>query len=354
MHLTIATFNLENLLRRLEIARDRETGAWVPDAAVGLNEPANEAEGQLIERAVRAAISDDQRQLSAQVIRDLDADILCLQEVDDLKTLKWFHDRYVRRAVRQPYEHFALLEGNDSRGIDVAVMARRGFPFSVRSHASLTYADLGLYNEGLKRFNLGPQSPIFKRDCLEVTFEREGGGLTVFVCHFKSMGEDRERTHPIRIAESRAVRRLVETRFGRRAAEASWAIVGDLNDYRAKRVLDAAPDRLDDVGQSGIDPLFEGGFSHNVVDRLPRLERWTHFWSGGRELSQLDYILLSPALARHNPSTLPRIERRGLPYRVPWPSIESHPAPGDRYPRVGYDRPKASDHAGLAFTVELP
>lgn len=354
MRLTIGTFNLENLLRRLEIARDRETGAWLPDAAVGLNEPSNEAEGLLIEKAVRSAISDDQRQLSAQVIRDLDADVLCLQEVDDLKTLKWFHDRYVRRAVRQPYEHFALLEGNDSRGIDVAVMARRGFPFAVRSHSALSYADLGLFNEGLKRFNLAPQSPVFKRDCLEVTLEMEGGGLTLFVCHFKSMGEDRERTLPIRLAESRAVRRLIEMRFGQRAASASWAIVGDLNDYRAKRALDVDPDKLDDVGQSGIDPLFEDGFSHNVVERLPRLDRWTHFWSGGREMSQLDYILVSPALARRNPNALPRIERRGLPFRVPWPKTDVEPAPGDRYPRVGYDRPKASDHAGLAITLELP
>ena len=233
-------------------------------------------------------------------------------------------------------------------------MARRGFPIAVRSHASLSYADLGLYNEGLKRFNLGPESLVFKRDCLEVTLEMEGGGLTLFVCHFKSMSEDRERTLPIRLAESRAVRRLIEMRFGRRAADASWAIVGDLNDYRAKRALDGDPNRVDDVAQSGIDPLFEGGFSHNVVERLPPLERWTHFWSGGREFSQLDYILLSPALARQNPTTLPRIERRGLPFRVPWPNVDSEPAPGDRYPRVGYDRPKASDHAGVAFTLELP
>jgi endonuclease/exonuclease/phosphatase family metal-dependent hydrolase len=353
MQLTIATLNLENLLRRLDLARDRETGAWVPDPAAGLYEPTSEAEGQLIEKAVRSAISDDQRQLTAQLIRDLDADVLCLQEVDDLKTLRWFHDRYVRRAVRQPYEHFALFEGNDTRGIDVAVMARRGFPFTVRSHAALTYADLGLYNEGLKRFNLTPQSPVFKRDCLEVTLEIEGGPLTLFVCHFKSMGEDRERTMPIRIAEARAVRRIVEIRFGRRVAEAHWAIVGDLNDYRAKRELDGDPDQLIPALPSGLDPLFEGHWCHNVVDRLPPLERWTHYWSGGRELSQLDYILLSPALAKRNPEALPRIERRGLPFRAPWPTVDAEPNPADRYPRVGYDRPKASDHAGVAFSLEF-
>ena len=233
-------------------------------------------------------------------------------------------------------------------------MSRRGFPLSVRSHAALTYADLGLFNEGLRRYNLGPESPVFKRDCLEVTLETEGGGLTLFVCHFKSMGEDRERTLPIRLAEARAVRRLIERRFHGRQADASWAIGGDLNDYRAKRALDGDPLRLDDVAHSGIDPLFEDGFSHNVVDRLPRLDRWTHYWSGGRELSQLDYILLSPALARRNPDALPRIERRGLPFRVPWPKVDVEPGPADRYPRVGFDRPKASDHAGLAITLELP
>ncbi|MBP0573850.1 hypothetical protein J8J27_24425, partial [Mycobacterium tuberculosis] len=111
-----------------------------------LYEHPNEVEGRLIERAFLVSVSDDTRQMTAQAVRDLDADVLCLQEVDDLHALRYFHDHYLRRALDIPYEHFALMQGNDRRGIDVAVMSRRGFPLKVESHAALSYRDLGLFN----------------------------------------------------------------------------------------------------------------------------------------------------------------------------------------------------------------
>ncbi|MBP0650238.1 hypothetical protein J8J40_24640, partial [Mycobacterium tuberculosis] len=111
-----------------------------------LYEHPNEVEGRLIERAFLVSVSDDTRQMTAQAVRDLDADVLCLQEVDDLHALRYFHDHYLRRALDIPYEHFALMQGNDRRGIDVAVMSRRGFPLKVEIHAALSYRDLGLFN----------------------------------------------------------------------------------------------------------------------------------------------------------------------------------------------------------------
>lgn len=358
MPLRIATFNVENLLRRFAPERDRRTGVWVPDPAVGLFEHASEAEGRLIEKALQVAVSDDQRQLTAQAIRDCDADVVFLQEVDGLEVLRWFHDRYLRRAVDEPYEHFALLEGNDRRGIDVAVMSRRGFPIRVMSNATLTYRDLGLYTDDLRRWGADIDDRIFKRDALEVEIETPAGPLTAWVCHFKSMGEGRDRTMGVRRAEAHAVRRLIERRFGDHVASADWMIVGDLNDYRDKIRLERAADgtlhgRHERAEATGLDPFHADRFAVDLVERLDPDERWTHYYPEERELSALDHLFVSPGLARANPRVRPTVIRAGLPYRVPLDRWMPPRPPFVRYPRVGFDRPKASDHCPLAVTLAL-
>jgi hypothetical protein len=74
----------------------------------------------------------------------------------------------------------------------------------------------------------------------------------------------------------------------------------------------------------------------------------------------LDHILISPALfvANHEPKV--QTVRRGLPYRVPLDpaapdrSIAFLATTGDRYPRIGWDRPKASDHSPLVVELDIP
>jgi endonuclease/exonuclease/phosphatase family metal-dependent hydrolase len=358
MSVRIATFNVENLVRRLSSARDRRTGAWVPDAAVGLFDHVSEAEAQLIERALQVAISDDQRQLTAQAIRDCDADVLCLQEVDGLEALRWFHDRYLRRALDEPYEHFALLEGNDRRGIDVAVASRRGLPIRVMSNATLTYRDLDLFDDDLRRWGVTADDRIFKRDALEVEVETARGVLTLWICHFKSMTEGRDKTMAVRRAEARAVRRLVEAKFGGRTATANWVILGDFNDHRDRiRLVPGEGGGLEAISErvaaTGLDPFHADRFAVDLVERLAPIERWTHHWAEGRELSALDHLFVSPALALANREARPTVIRCGLPYRVPVERMRPAPAAFARYPRVGFDRPKASDHCPVAVTLEL-
>ena len=358
MGVRLATFNVENLVRRHGPDRDRRTGNWIPDAAVGLFEHASEIEGRLIEKALQVAISDDQRQMTAQAIRDCAADVVCLQEVDGLEVLRWFHDRYLARALDEPYEHFALLEGNDRRGIDVAVMSRRGFPIRVMSHATLTYRDLDLFDDDLRRWGASADDRIFKRDALEVEVETPGGVMTLFVCHFKSMGEGRDRTMAVRRAEARAVRRLVERKFAGHVHEAPWVILGDLNDWRDRLRLVRDEDgmleaRSERAEASGLDPLWADHFAVDLMDRLPAIERWTHHWAEGRELAALDHVFVSRALAQANPRARPTVIRSGLPYRVPVERMRPTPAAFERYPRVGFDRPKASDHCPVAVSLRL-
>ena len=60
-------------------------------------------------------------------------------------------------------------------------------------------------------------------------------------------------------------------------------------------------------------------------------------------------LLASPALARRNSMGVPDIIRRGQPYRTLFPEGQEV----ERYPRVGWDRPKASDHCPVAMTFDV-
>jgi Endonuclease/Exonuclease/phosphatase family len=218
------------------------------------------------------------------------------------------------------------LVGNDPRGIDVAAMSKARI--TVESHRERTYAEFGLFNQQLADLGETANARVFRRDALEVTTKVDDRELVVFVCHFKSMAGGRDQTMPLRTAEAKAVRRIVEERFADPAA-ADWLIAGDLNDYTEE---DGEP------VASGLDNLFEEGFAVNLLKRLPLQERWTHYFPAEQSRHQLDYLLASPALAQKNPDAVPEVVRHGQPFRVP--GIEDVA----RYPRVGFDRPKASDH----------
>jgi predicted extracellular nuclease len=273
----------------------------------------------------------------------------------------------VGNGYRQKY----LVEGNDSRGIDVAVLMREetrdGQKIELRdikSHAMTTYRDLDLFDEELALTNR-IDDKIFKRDCLELDLLIGGRPFSLYVVHFKSMGnprdglDGRQSTMPIRRAEARAVRRIIEDRFGAdQAGTKSFAICGDMNDYQER--VDVIGRRgagyrfeHQDEAESALDVFSRDGFAENVVRRRAVLDRWTLYHARGPQeqwLCQLDYLWLSPALAAHNVGRLPEIIRSGQPYRTIFPPGQEV----ERYPRTGWDRPKASDHCPVVMTLDLP
>lgn len=369
MSLRLATFNVENLMNRFDFSGYRNQ--LNQDRTLSLFDIGSEAEYRSLEQARAIAQSDDTRQLSALAIAATRADILCMQEVDNIEALKAFEYGYLFKMIGEGYRQKYTTAGNDSRGIDVAVMMRNetadGQPIEfvrMTSHAYLTYDDFGLHTPELEATGNTANERIFRRDCLEIDVIIGGRPLTLYLVHFKSMGpprnglDGRQASMPIRIAEAQAVRRIIEERFGKDHAPAkNWAICGDMNDYRQRIRIDGDPFagyrfEVADEDHSCLDVFLAGGFCENVVERRPEMDRWSFYHTRGpqeRHLCQLDYILLSKGLASRNATAVPDIIRNGQPWRTVFPPGQEV----ERFPRAGWDRPKASDHCPVAITLDL-
>jgi predicted extracellular nuclease len=369
MALRIATFNAENIVRRIDFTGFRNE--LLRDRALRMVAVDDEQQFRLLEQARVIAHMDDKMQLCALAIAETRADILCLQEVENIDALDAFEYGYLYKLSGTGYRRKYLVSGNDGRGIDVAVMTRDetadGEEISfvdLKSHAQLSYGDLGLYDSELAAIGEQSNEKIFRRDCLEIDLRIGGRALTVFVVHFKSMGADkdgvpgRDRTMPIRMAEARAVRKIIENRFGAdRARRMRWIVAGDFNDYRERVIVDG--DRFSGhhfkavtETATSFDPLLADGFSVDLTQRRDPMDRWTLFYSEGpgrQHLCQLDYILVSPRLAASNADVVPDIIRNGQPWRTPFPDGQT----ANRYPRIGWDRPKSSDHCPVAVTLDI-
>ncbi len=326
--ISVTTFNCENLMMRCDfsgniIANLEDKITLVDDA-----DKANQID------SVFNVLEEDDRTLTAQALSAAQADVCCLQEVENLVTMTAFHNRYLRRWLRKGYHYRALIEGNDQRGIDVGVLSRAKI-IRKESHATKTYAEMGITPP--KGYH--PNDRVFRRDCLEIEVEKEGKSLTLYNCHFKSMNGGRLETKGIREAEALGVRKLIEQRF-ENPAKANWMALGDFNDYFE---LDG-----DTVNDHGLGPLIDDGFSVDAGRYLEKnpLKRWTHFYSREEVYGALDHIFISPSLASRNKDANLRIVRAGQPMRA-----ERYI--GHRFPGIGYIRPKASDHCPMKVTLNL-
>jgi endonuclease/exonuclease/phosphatase family metal-dependent hydrolase len=293
--LRIGTFNAENLFARYRFRRPAD--AYTDDGFT-----VNDLAFDLLDEA--------EKRISAEAIREVNADVMCLQEVESLPVLDRFKARFLPKAG---YDHRVLLDCFDPRHIDVAVLSRHPIT-SIRTY----------------RHERVPQSttPLFSRDCLEVTVDVAGTPFTVFVNHLKSMMEGREKTMARRNLQAEKVRDIVRARAQQGVER--YAVVGDLNDYPGPG--------------TALGPLFEALV--NVVDFLPPDERWTHHWAEGGEYRQLDYIFLPEHLVdRGARKPCPGIMRKGLPLRA----LRYE---GPRFREVGESDPKASDHCPVY--VDLP
>ena len=300
----VATFNCENLFARYKFRSNVDPRTAVVD-------------GWLANSRRFSLNDDDAKRITGNAIEETHADVVALQEVENLDTLKRFRSRHIDRGRRR-FPYVALIDGNDPRLIDVAVMSKHPIT-RIRTHQHLKRTPSSRYY-------------IFSRDCLEVDIAVGNKSLTLFVQHYKSMIGGRSETRQRRLRQVEATRSIIEGRFGRsNTGKHPWMVLGDFNDYMEEG--------------TSLTGLVNWSQTEDVLSRLPAPERWTHYWAREDKYRQLDYILLSRSLAEASPGH-PQIVRQGLPRRA-------RRYAGTRFRGVGQNKPKASDHCPVAMDVRL-
>ena len=300
----VATFNCENLFARYQFRSN------VGDISNGFD--INDTKFDIY--------NTRSKRITAQAIKAMDADVICLQEVENLPVLDRFNSEFLGGPKHKRYSHRILVDGNDPRRIDVALLSRRPIG-AVRSYRH--------------ERNDANTAAKFSRDCLRAEVEVDGGTLTLYCNHFKSMMGGREKTRAGRLEQSNRVADILREDWGT-DLEGAFMVLGDLNDYPQKG----------GGTTTSLGALLKNPNLVNILDRLPKKDRWTHYWSGGREYRQLDYLLLSKALDQASGRPVPGRVLDGLPWRA-------DRYEGDRFDDVGDSNPKASDHVPVYADVTV-
>ena len=249
---------------------------------------------------------------TARVIKELGAHVLTVVEADDRPGLDMFSVAMLPAVGGTAYPQVMVVEGNDTRGIDVGCLSAPGFDLvQLRTHI----------------FDTDSKGSVFSRDCCEFHFRTPGGNrLVVLANHFKSKGYSSP-GDPIGAKRRRRQAQRVATIVKGLRAEGidHVAITGDLNDDPTSFALRPL------VGLAGLTDVSE----HPAFD-------WNHrkgTYGSGNEKDKIDYILMSDPL--YAKVVGGGVFRKGV-YRGPRTKD-----PWDIFPTLEKKEHEASDHAAI-------
>lgn len=258
------------------------------------------------------AVDEVATENTARVLKELAADVATVVEADDRPGLQMFNDAMLPHVGGTPYEQVMLVEGNDSRGIDVGILARSGHRLvQIRTHV----------------FDTDAEGVVFSRDCCEYHLDTPlGTRLVVMANHFKSKGYSSPGDPVGGKKRARQATRVAEIYQSLRAEGIEHvAIMGDLNDDPASPAL--APllgvPGLTDIS---VHPGFDWNHRHGT-------------YGSGNEKDKIDYILLSDPLFERavGGGVLRKGVWRGPRTKDPW----------DIFPTLTAKQEEASDHAAI-------
>jgi len=265
---------------------------------------------------------------TAEVICDLDADILGLQEIENSLIFEALLERLKRVGCEYRYSAITHKKG---AAIQVALLSR--FPIKNRRDLQVSYAP-------------------YVRNILEVEVDVKGKPLTLFVNHWKSKSRKGFESKRIKYAKS------LQKRILSLPATKEYMILGDLNsNYNAHLTLN---ERLNDSnGVTGITDILKtiqdgkliqehqvlktGRASHyNAWQELPFKHRWSHKYYGNK--GTLDHILLPASM----------FDAKGLDYVNDSFSVFKTPYLFTKKGYINSWQYKNGKHLGKGYSDHLP
>lgn len=252
--------------------------------------------------------------MTARVIKDVNADIMGIVEAEDRPSLV----RFNQELLGGLYRHLMLIDGNDERGIDVAIMTRAGFKIeSICSHVDTEDA----------------AGTVFSRDCPNYEIRTPNGTVIhVLVNHFKSQsgggGAKRKR-------QAKKVREIADDLIqqGKHVV-----VLGDLNEGpKAGGTQAANLVHLYNKNSPLVDCYSLPGFD---VGKKPG-----SFDSCGLS-NRLDYIFISKSLQ-------PSFKEGGLFRKGLWGGRATRPTHWETYPQMTTSVEQASDHSAAYIVLNI-
>jgi endonuclease/exonuclease/phosphatase family metal-dependent hydrolase len=253
---------------------------------------------------------------TARVISDLNADVLGVVEAESRPVLSQFNKDIISAVGGAPYDHVMVIDGNDTRGIDVGILTKSDFPIiRMASHVDDRQAN-GEF--------------VFSRDCPEYEIRtKNGNDLYVLVNHLKSKGYGSPATsNAKRLAQATRVAAIVKALLDRGINYV--AVIGDLNDTPTNPPLQ---------------PLITSGLLQDAYNHA-------NFDNGGfpgtygscTAANKIDYLFLSPDLYG-------KVQAGGVIRTGMWPGVR--PKKWDVYPTLVKPVQAASDHAALWVDLDI-
>ena len=253
---------------------------------------------------------------TARVMRDVEADVMGVVEVESRPVLRDFNADVISALGGEAYRHAMVIDGNDTRGIDVGLLTRREFPIGqLRSHVD----DM-----------MGERDLIFSRDCAEYEVTTPSGArILLMLNHFKSKGYgSQQSSNDRRRNQAQRVKDIYDERVG--MGIKNIAILGDFNDT---------------PGSAPLSPLIEGTnlkdiFLHPTFDD----GGYPGTYGNCSAENKIDFILLSPAL--FDKVTGGGVFRKGM-----WPGARARR--WEAYPELVRKVDAASDHAAIWADIDI-
>jgi len=290
MKLKLGTFNLNNLFSRWNFTG--AINAAVPAAEGTVSYQFSDAGSYKLRtyqgRLVKGKSAAD-TQTIADRIRNMDLDVIAVQEVEDVDTLRKFNTDNLGGM----YSSVVLVEGNDDRLIDVALLSK---------------LPIGAVTSWQKAVHASDTSTlVFSRDLLEVQIlskNRSSTLLTLFNTHLKSQfvpyNEDpiagKAASDERRTRQAEKIRDIV---LARMRPDSRFAIVGDMNDVPSSACLQPFVAAAALGVTNGLTAPAETRPA-KADNPMPASTAWTHRFKDAGQPARYelyDQVWLSPALA---------------------------------------------------------
>jgi endonuclease/exonuclease/phosphatase family metal-dependent hydrolase len=292
MHISVGTFNVNNLFSRFNFELRAEVEK-LPEGKVPftkIRQIVDDVGAEIVQYegwAIKRKDPKDRAEV-AERIKAMSLDILALQEVEDIETLRYF----AKHDLGGLYPHVMLLEGNDSRLIDVAVLSK--YPIG----KTTTWQTAVNPPTSTDR--------VFSRDLLQVEILNADRSplFTLFVNHLKSdfvpFTEDQEAglkaANERRRLQAETAALIIEHAL---PPDARYIVLGDMNDAPDSAFLRPLTDNFDLNLVDGLASAEQTRPAPKTSTALPT-KVWTYRYKPSGKAAQYvlyDQIWLSQSLA---------------------------------------------------------